>query len=76
MTATGPALLLVSPALGVKTAKDLMITRVLNQLDVHNRLSGLGAEPAPSTPQAFDKFIADDIATLTRIARAANIRAN
>jgi len=52
------------------------ITRVLGHPDVHNRLSGLGAEPAPSTPQAFDKFIADDIATLTRVARAANIKAN
>lgn len=52
------------------------ITDVLKLPDVHARWTALGAEPAPTTPQAFDKFIAEDIATLTKIARAANIKAN
>lgn len=51
------------------------ITDTLNQPDVRSRWIALGAEPSPSTSQAFDKFIADDIATLTAIARKANIKA-
>ena len=52
------------------------ITGILNQPDVRARWTALGAEPAPTTPQAFDKFIAEDIAALTRIARSANIVAH
>ncbi len=51
------------------------ITDTLNQPDVRSRWIALGAEPSPSTAQAFDKFIADDIATFTAIARKANIKA-
>jgi len=51
------------------------ITRMLGQPDVGGRLSVLGAEPAPTTPQAFDRFIAEDIATLTAVARKAKITA-
>ena len=51
------------------------ITGILNQPDVRSRWIAMGADPAPSTSQAFDKFIAEDIATLTKIARAANIKA-
>ena len=60
------------PLLGRLNAE---ITGILNQPDVRSRWTALGAEPSPTTPQAFDKFIADDIATLTQIARAANIKA-
>jgi hypothetical protein len=42
---------------------------------VGGRLSALGAEPAPTTPQAFDKFIAEDIAALTAVARKEKITA-
>lgn len=65
----------------VKIARPLLarlnheITDVLNQADVRSRWIALGADPAPTTSAAFDKFIAEDIATLSRIARAANIRA-
>lgn len=52
------------------------ITAVLNQSDVRARWTALGADPAPTTPQAFDRFVADDIATLTRIARSAGIKAD
>jgi tripartite-type tricarboxylate transporter receptor subunit TctC len=49
------------------------ILRTLALPDVGGRLSALGAEPAPTTPQAFDRFIVDDIAALTTVARKANI---
>ena len=52
------------------------ITAILNEPGVRSRWIALGVEPTPSTPEAFDKFIAQDIAALTQIARAANIRAN
>jgi len=34
------------------------------------------AEPVPITPQAFDTFIAEQIALLTKLAKAANIKAD
>lgn len=34
------------------------------------------AEPVPITPQAFDKFIAEQMALLTKLAKAANINAD
>jgi len=51
------------------------VTGVLNQPDVRSRWTALGADPAPTTAQAFDKFIAEDIATLTAIARKSKITA-
>jgi tripartite-type tricarboxylate transporter receptor subunit TctC len=51
------------------------VTEALNQPDLRGRWTALGAEPSPSTPQAFDRFIAEDIESLTRIARAAKITA-
>ena len=52
------------------------ITGILNQPEVRNRWVSLGAEPAPTTPGQFDKLIAEEIATLTKLARASNIRAD
>jgi tripartite-type tricarboxylate transporter receptor subunit TctC len=51
------------------------ITGILNQPEVRTRWVALGAEPAPTTPAQFDKLIADDIAALTKLARAGNIKA-
>jgi tripartite-type tricarboxylate transporter receptor subunit TctC len=51
------------------------VTGVLNHPGVRARWTALGADPAPTTAQEFDRFIAEDIATLTKIARAANIKA-
>lgn len=51
------------------------ITRALGHPEVGGRLSALGAEPAPTTPQVFDQFIAQDIAALTGVARKAGITA-
>ncbi len=52
------------------------ITRILNLPDVRQRWTALGTEPIPSTAAEFDRLIARDIADLTKLARAANIKAN
>lgn len=52
------------------------ITRILNLPDVKQRWAALGAEPAPSMPEQFNKLIAEEIATNTKLARAANIKAD
>jgi hypothetical protein len=41
---------------------------------VKARLAPLGTEPATSSPVAFDKMIAEEVASFTRVARAANIK--
>jgi tripartite-type tricarboxylate transporter receptor subunit TctC len=51
------------------------VTRILADPEVRDRLVSMGAEPAPSTPEAFDRFIAQDVATLAKLARAAGIKA-
>ena len=52
------------------------IVRILNEADVKQRWAPIGLEPRPMTPEAFDRVIREDIAVFTRIARAANIRAD
>ena len=52
------------------------ITEIMKSDEVRNRWIALGVEPVPTTPQEFDKFIRDDIATVTKLARAANIKAD
>lgn len=52
------------------------IRRILSDADVKQRWQPIGLEPRPTTPGEFDKIIADEIATFTRIARAANIKAD
>ncbi|MBI2294639.1 MAG: tripartite tricarboxylate transporter substrate binding protein [Betaproteobacteria bacterium] len=52
------------------------ITRILNLPDVRERWTALGTEPIPSTPAGFDKLVASQIEVLTKLARAANIKAN
>ena len=52
------------------------ITRILKLPDVRQRWSALGAEAAPSTPEQFNKLIAEEISTNTKLARAANIKAD
>jgi tripartite-type tricarboxylate transporter receptor subunit TctC len=51
------------------------ITRILNLPDVRERWTALGAEPVPITPEQFDKYIVEQIALFTKIAKAANIKA-
>ena len=52
------------------------ITRILDLPDVRARWLSLGTEPIPSTPQAFDKLVVDEIAALTKLARIANVQPN
>ena len=52
------------------------VTRILGEPELRTRWIPIGLEPKPTTPAEFDKLIADDIATFTKIARAANIKAN
>ncbi len=70
---------LLAPA---KTARPVIaqlnkeITRVLSSPELAQRWSVLGANPAPTTPEEFDKVIATHVALVTKLARAANIKAN
>jgi tripartite-type tricarboxylate transporter receptor subunit TctC len=50
------------------------ITRILRLPEVKQRLAPLGTEPAATTPEEFDRLIADEVASFTKIARAANIK--
>jgi tripartite-type tricarboxylate transporter receptor subunit TctC len=51
------------------------IKRILSDDEVKRRWAPIGLEPSPTTPEAFDKLIAADIATFTRLAKAGNIKA-
>ena len=51
------------------------ITRILVAPDTRARWTPIGLEPKPTTPAEFDRLIAEDIAAFTRIAHAANIKA-
>jgi hypothetical protein len=48
---------------------------MFDNMPLRQRCLPIGLEPRPTTPREFDKIIADEIATFTRIARAANIKA-
>ncbi len=51
------------------------IRRILSEPEVKQRWQAIGLEPKPITPGEFDKIVADEIANFTKIARAANIKA-
>ena len=51
------------------------IGRVLREPEVRARWVPIGLDPKPTTPGEFDRIIADDMATFTKLARAGNIRA-
>ena len=51
------------------------IVRILSDADVKQRWTPIGLQPQPTTPEGFDKLIRDDVATFTKIARGANIKA-
>lgn len=50
-------------------------TRILAEPELRKRWAPIGLDPGPTTPAAFDKLIADDIALFTKLAKAGNIRA-
>ena len=51
------------------------IGRILREPEVRARWLPIGLEPQPTTPAQFDKLIAEDVATFTKLARAGNIKA-
>ncbi len=50
------------------------VTRILKEPEVRARLAPLGTEPATNAPEEFDKMIAEEVASFTRVAKAANIK--
>ena len=51
------------------------IRRILSEPDVRQRWAPIGLEPRATTPAAFDQLVVRDIEVFSKIARAANIKA-
>jgi tripartite-type tricarboxylate transporter receptor subunit TctC len=51
------------------------VRRILTDAEVKQRWAPIGLEAKPTTPAEFDKIVADEIVNFTKIARAANIKA-
>jgi hypothetical protein len=49
--------------------------RILNEPDTRTRWIPIGLEPRATSPAEFDKLIAHDTAIFTKLAKAANIKA-
>jgi tripartite-type tricarboxylate transporter receptor subunit TctC len=52
------------------------IVRILGEPETRQRWTPVGLNPRPTTPEAFDQLIRDDLAVFTKIARAAGIKAD
>jgi tripartite-type tricarboxylate transporter receptor subunit TctC len=52
------------------------VSRILNLAESKERWNAIGAEPVPIAPEAFDRYVAEQIALFTRLAKAANIKAD
>ena len=52
------------------------LVRILTSAETKQRFEPIGMTPRPTTPEAFDKLIRDDVAVFAKIARAANIQAD
>ena len=50
------------------------IARIVELPDVKERLRALGAEPAPTTPEAFDAHVSAEVAKFRKIVRDAGIK--
>ena len=50
------------------------LTTAMRERDVRDRLAAEGAEPAPSSPDEFGKFIAREIATWARVIKSAGVQ--
>jgi tripartite-type tricarboxylate transporter receptor subunit TctC len=64
-----------------KTSKSVLgrlsveIARIVELPDVKQRLLALGADPAPTTPEAFDAHVRAEVAKFRKIVRDAGIKA-
>jgi tripartite-type tricarboxylate transporter receptor subunit TctC len=50
------------------------VVNILKQPEVRQRFAPLGISPVTSSPEEFDKLIANEIAAFNRLAKAANIK--
>ena len=50
------------------------VTRILVLPDVKERWTAMGAEPLPIAPDAFDRYIAGQVALIAKLAKAAGIK--
>ena len=50
------------------------ITRILALPDIQQKMTSLGVEPDPTTPAGFDRLIAEQVAMMAKLARAAGIQ--
>jgi tripartite-type tricarboxylate transporter receptor subunit TctC len=50
------------------------VARALNSPDVHQRLMGAGAEPAPTSPEELTRYMRDESARWAKVIKAANVR--
>ena len=49
------------------------VGEILRQPEVRSILLGQGADPSPSTPEAFDKFLKSEIVKWGKVIKAAGI---
>jgi tripartite-type tricarboxylate transporter receptor subunit TctC len=52
------------------------VAKGIMEPEIREKLAGLGIEPDGRSPEAFAKFLAEDIAKWTAVAKAANIKAD
>ena len=52
------------------------IVSVLNVPEIRDRLSAAGAEPAPTTPEAFNAMIRSETSKWARVVKAPGIKLN
>ncbi len=52
------------------------IGRILSDPELRQRWTAVGIDPRPTSPEAFDRLIREDVALLTKVARASNVRAD
>ena len=50
------------------------IARIVELPDVKERMRGLGADPAPTTPEGFDAYVRSEVAKFQKIVRDAGIK--
>lgn len=50
------------------------VTRILNSPEVREKLVADGAQPSPDTPEAFGRFVADELAKYARIVKASGAK--
>ena len=68
---------LIAPAKtprAIITRLNQVATAALNSPDIQHRMRALGAEPTPTTPEAFDKMIAEQLRAIATIAKRVGIK--